>query len=200
MDIAVLVHGENIEDDALAQAQMCFLVTAVVWHTGIPPLAEDGVMMLDHAMVHHSLLQKAFHIADGQRLIIAAHGSWESGSMPTQDLRRPPRASDLFAFKAHFCNSTLPPDLMPLLAFPGGYGGMVHTDRGRVSLSCCIRRDRLEQCRRQWPRARAGEAVLAHIESSCRGVVLALSSAQRDGAWLSSGPLVPGWWARDRRA
>jgi flavin-dependent dehydrogenase len=126
------------------------------------------------------------------RLIIAAHGSWESGPMPTQDLRRPPRASDLFAFKAHFCNSTLPPDLMPLLAFPGGYGGMVHTDRGRVSLSCCIRRDRLEQCRHQWPHARAGEAVLAHIKSSCHGVVLALSSAQRDGAWLSSGPLRTG--------
>ena len=125
-------------------------------------------------------------------LIIAAHGSWESGPMPTQDLRRPPRSSELFAFKAHFCNSALPPDLMPLLAFPGGYGGMVHTDRGRVSLSCCIRRDRLEQCRRQWPHERAGEAVLAHIKSSCQGVVLALSSAQRDGAWLSSGPLRTG--------
>lgn len=126
------------------------------------------------------------------RLLIAAHGSWESGPMPTQALRRPPRASDLFAFKAHFGNSTLPPDLMPLLAFPGGYGGMVHTDQGRVSLSCCIRRDRLEQCRRQWPHARAGDAVLAHIESSCQGVVLALSSAKRDGAWLSSGPLRTG--------
>ena len=126
------------------------------------------------------------------RLIIAAHGSWESGAMPTQDFRHAPRASDLFGFKAHFHHATLPPDLMPLLAFPGGYGGMVRTDGGRVSLSCCIRRDRLEQCRRQWPHARAGAAVLAHVEASCQGVALALSSAQWDGAWLSSGPLRTG--------
>jgi len=81
---------------------------------------------------------------------------------------------------------------MPLLAFPGGYGGMVHTDGGRVSLSCCIRRDRLERCRKQWPDVRAGEAVLSHIESSCKGVALALASAMPDGAWLSAGPLRTG--------
>ena len=112
--------------------------------------------------------------------------------MPTQDLRRAARASDLFAFKARFCDSALPRDLMPLLAFPGGYGGMVHADGGRVSLSCCIRRDELAQCRQRWPRAKAGEAVLAHIVSSCRGTALALSAARRDGAWLSSGPLQTG--------
>jgi flavin-dependent dehydrogenase len=126
------------------------------------------------------------------RLIIAAHGSWESGVMPTQNVRRAPRASDLFGFKAHFHSGALPTDLMPLLAFPGGYGGMVHTDGGRVSLSCCIRRDQLEECRRQWPHEKAGAAVLAHIASSCKGVVLALSSATLDGAWLSSGPLRTG--------
>jgi menaquinone-9 beta-reductase len=126
------------------------------------------------------------------RLIIAAHGSWESGPMPTQDFRRPVHASDLFGFKAHFHRSALPPDLMPLLAFPGGYGGMVHTDGGRVSLSCCIRRDQLEQCRQRQPQLKAGAAVLAHIGSSCKGVTLALSSAALDGAWLSSGPLRTG--------
>jgi len=128
----------------------------------------------------------------GARLIIAAHGSWEPGPMPTQDSRRAARASDLFAFKARFCDSALPRDLMPLLAFPGGYGGMVHADGGRVSLSCCIRRDMLAQCRQRSPRAKAGEAVLAHIVSSCRGAALALSAARRDGAWLSSGPLQTG--------
>ncbi len=126
------------------------------------------------------------------RIIIAAHGSWESGPLPTQDLRRPSRPADLFGFKARFIGSALPQDLMPLLAFPGGYGGMVHTDGGRVSLSCCIRRDQLEDCRRRWPDVRAGEAVLLHIESSCRGVALALAAATLDGVWLSSGPLRTG--------
>jgi flavin-dependent dehydrogenase len=112
--------------------------------------------------------------------------------MPTQDLRRPKRASDLFGFKARFHHSTLPADLMPLLAFPGGYGGMVHTDGGRVSLSCCVRRDRLEHCREQWPQARAGVAVLAHIRSSCKGVAMALATAVPDGAALTSGPLRTG--------
>ena len=126
------------------------------------------------------------------RLIIAAHGSWESGVLPTQNLRRLPRVSDLFGFKAHFHNSALPLSLMPLLAFPGGYGGMVHTDGGRVSLSCCIRRDQLDRCRQQRPHLTAGAAVLAHIESSCMGVAVALSSATVDGAWLSSGPLRTG--------
>lgn len=126
------------------------------------------------------------------RVVIAAHGSWESGRMPTQHFRRPPRASDLFGFKAHFANSSLPRDLMPLLAFPGGYGGMVHTDGGHVGLSCCIRRDQLARCRQQWPDVRAGEAVLLHVESSCTGVALALASAKLDGVWLSSGPLRTG--------
>jgi flavin-dependent dehydrogenase len=126
------------------------------------------------------------------RLIIAAHGSWESGAMPTQALGYPPRASDLFGFKAHFANSALPIDLMPLIAFPGGYGGMVHTDGNRVSLSCCIRRDQLAQCRQRLPHAKAGPAVLAHIEASCKGVALALSPATLDGVWLSAGPLRTG--------
>jgi len=126
------------------------------------------------------------------RLIIAALGSWESGAMPTQALRYPPRAGDLFGFKAHFTNSAMPTDLMPLIAFPGGYGGMVHTDGRRVSLSCCIRRDQLARCRQRMPRAKAGPTVLAHIEASCKGVAVALSAATLDGVWLSAGPLRTG--------
>jgi menaquinone-9 beta-reductase len=125
-------------------------------------------------------------------LIIAAHGSWEFGPLPTQSLRCPARAKDLFGFKAHFLGSTLPLDLMPLIAFPGGYGGMVHTDGGRVSLSCCIRRDALEACRRQWPHIKAGAAVLAHIAANCKGVAQALAPAKLHGAWLSVGPLRTG--------
>jgi flavin-dependent dehydrogenase len=125
------------------------------------------------------------------RIIIAAHGSWERGSLPTHIPKQKPGPRDLLAFKAHFTQTELPPGLMPLLAFPGGYGGMVHTDHGRVSLSCCIRRDTLKQLRTDEHQA-AGEIVLAHIMEHCDGVCHALAHAQRDGAWLSSGPIRPG--------
>lgn len=123
-------------------------------------------------------------------IVIAATGSWEQGPLAIEQAR-PRRASDLLAFKAHFTNCNLAPDLMPLLVFPGGYGGMVHSDGGRVSLSCCIRRDVLRHCRGRG-RRRAGEAVLEHILGSCVGVHRALRSARLDGAWLAAGPIAPG--------
>jgi menaquinone-9 beta-reductase len=123
--------------------------------------------------------------------IIAAHGSWERGALSTQP-NRARRPSDLLAFKAHFINSDLAPDLMPLLAFPGGYGGMVQSDGGRVSLSCCIRRDALRDCRRRHTALHAGEAVYRHILESCLGVRENLGRAILDGRWLSAGPIDPG--------
>jgi menaquinone-9 beta-reductase len=123
-------------------------------------------------------------------IVIAATGSWERGPLAVEQAR-PRRASDLLAFKAHFDNCNLPPDLMPLLVFPGGYGGMVHSDGGRVSLSCCIRRDALRRCRSGEHR-RAGEAILEHILGSCVEVRRALRSASLDGAWLAAGPIAPG--------
>lgn len=125
-------------------------------------------------------------------IVIAAHGSWESGPLPTQDFRQPQWHSDLLAFKAHFRGGGLAPDLMPLLAFPGGYGGLVHTGAGRISLSCCIRRDQLEACRARWPQHRAGEAVLGHIVAHCAGAAAALAGATLDAAWLAAGPIRPG--------
>lgn len=129
-------------------------------------------------------------------IVIAAHGSWEPGSLSTQCRRLVPRPSDLLAFKARFVDAQLPAGLMPLLMFPGGYGGMVETDGSRVSLSCCIRRDVLETCRRQQAgdgaAPRAGDAVLAHIRASCLGVRKALRGATLEGAWLAAGPIRPG--------
>jgi flavin-dependent dehydrogenase len=126
------------------------------------------------------------------RIVVAAHGSWEPGPLPTQPARPVARPSDLFGFKAHFLDSRLPAGLMPLLAFPGGYGGMVHSDHGRVSLSCCIRRDQLKSARRAAGPVRAGEAVLAHIKQSCRAVREALAGARLEDDWLSAGPIRPG--------
>lgn len=125
------------------------------------------------------------------RIVIAAHGSWDPGALPTQPPREPPRAADLLAFKAHFSGSDLPHGLMPLLAFPGGYGGMAHVDGGRVSLSCCVRRDRLTWLRERDPRP-AGEVVFEHIRRSCAGVEHALARAVLDGPWLAAGPIRPG--------
>lgn len=124
------------------------------------------------------------------RLVIAAHGSWEYGGLPTQTPHRPVKGSDLLGFKAHFRAAKLPADLMPLLVFPGGYGGMVTADNGRVSLSCCIRRDRLEAVRQHG--IPAGESVLRHIRRSCRGVDLALEGAVMEDDWLAAGPIRPG--------
>jgi flavin-dependent dehydrogenase len=125
------------------------------------------------------------------RIAIVAQGSWERGVWPGAK-GRAHRRSDLLSFKAHFRDCDLPADLMPLLVFPGGYGGMVHSDGGRVSLSCCIRRDALSSCRRRYRSAHAGDAVIQHIQTSCLGVREALSRASCDGMWLSAGPINPG--------
>jgi flavin-dependent dehydrogenase len=123
--------------------------------------------------------------------VIAAHGSWDAGSLPTQPPRGVPRPSDLFGFKAHFRNAQLPLDLMPLLSFPGGYGGMVWSSDGCLSVSCCIRRDALTRMREQYSRD-AGEAVETHLRRTCRGVADALSGARMAEHWLAAGPIRPG--------
>jgi flavin-dependent dehydrogenase len=122
------------------------------------------------------------------RTIIAASGSWERN--PWLREAAPHRESDLFAFKAHFDEAELERDLMPLLVFPGGYGGMVWSDGGRLSLSCCVQRRTLNQCRGGG--TRAGDAVLQHLVSSCAGVRNALRDAVPRGSWLSAGPIRPG--------
>jgi flavin-dependent dehydrogenase len=121
-------------------------------------------------------------------IVIAAAGSWRM--KPPFAVEAPPRPSDLLAFKAHFHGGSLPPGLMPLLGFPGGYGGLVASDGGRLSLSCCIRRDILAAVRR--PGERAGEAVLHHIRATTRGAELVLREAALSEPVLSAGPIRPG--------
>jgi menaquinone-9 beta-reductase len=125
-------------------------------------------------------------------VVIAAHGSWDAGTLPTQALKRRARPDDLLGFKAHFRGAALDSGLMPLLAFPGGYGGLVHTDDGRVSLSCCVRRDRLQALRNDTAGRAAGDVVFEHILARCRAARTALGYAARDEPWLAAGPLRPG--------
>jgi menaquinone-9 beta-reductase len=129
------------------------------------------------------------------RIVIAACGSWNAkGPFAVE---RAPKPSDLFAFKAHFRNSALPPGMMPMLAFPGGYGGMTHSDGGRVTLSCCIRRDALARARERQG-GKAAEAVFAHIVAHTKGVRQALQDSVPEGAFLSTGPIHPGIRPRHR--
>jgi menaquinone-9 beta-reductase len=124
-------------------------------------------------------------------IAIAAHGSWEIGPLVTQRSAERPAAADWLAFKAHFCQAALPPSLMPLLCFAGGYGGMVHVGGGRVSLSYCVQRRAFSGLLRQ-PGVPAGETVLTHILESCPVLRPVLAPAVLDGPWLSAGVIQPG--------
>jgi flavin-dependent dehydrogenase len=126
------------------------------------------------------------------RVVVAAHGSWGLGPLPTQLERQPARDSDLFAFKAHLDGAALPQDVMNMLVFPGGYAGMVNTDEGLLSFSFCVRRDCLEALRRVAPGARPGKVVQDHIVDSCPGIRGVLSGARLRGDWLATGPIRPG--------
>jgi 2-polyprenyl-6-methoxyphenol hydroxylase-like FAD-dependent oxidoreductase len=124
------------------------------------------------------------------RAVVAAYGSWERA--PGDGTRAPRRDSDLIGFKAHFEAARLDRGLMPLVLFPGGYGGMVHTGPDRVGFSCCVRRDALRAWRKRYP-GTAGDALFAHVMRSCGGFRDALEGARRSQPWLSAGPIRPGF-------
>jgi len=128
----------------------------------------------------------------GAPIVVAAHGSWEHGPLPTQSQRGPRRPGDLLAFKARFVGARLAEGLMPLVLFPGGYGGLVESEGGHVTFSCCIRRETLARLRAASPGASAGEATLGHAMASCRALREALAVAWREGPWLAAGPIRPG--------
>jgi flavin-dependent dehydrogenase len=137
--------------------------------------------------------QEAPHLTLRAPVVICAHGSWESpptaGSFAP---RAPHRPGDLLAFKANFRGANLEKGLLPVLAFPGGYGGMVMSGDELATLACCIRRDRLTAWRRREPSAAAGEVIEALLARECRGVREALDGARRVGPWLAAGPIRPG--------
>jgi 2-polyprenyl-6-methoxyphenol hydroxylase-like FAD-dependent oxidoreductase len=124
-------------------------------------------------------------------VLIAAHGSWEPQPWDERGARRA-RPGDLVAFKASFRGAALDPGLLPVLAFRGGYGGMVVADGGVLTVACCIRRETLREWRAAAWSASAGDAVQAGLAASCEGVRVALAAAKREGAWLSVGPVRPG--------
>jgi len=124
-------------------------------------------------------------------VVVAAHGSWEPGPLPTH-LEKINHPHDFLGFKAHFRHASLRPDLMPLLFFPGGYGGIVWADSGRLSVSCCIRRNWLTRARQIYATSSASEALHQHIMATCLGVSQVIGKAEREGPWLAAGPIRPG--------
>jgi len=128
----------------------------------------------------------------GARVLIDAHGSWEPSPIAAMRSRVESRGSDLFAFKANFSGARLEPGLLPVLAFDGGYGGMVLADGGQLTIACCVRRDALRDARVNAAGGSAGAAVEDLLRRSCAGVRRALDGAERVGTWLSVGPIRPG--------
>jgi len=135
----------------------------------------------------------------GAGVVVAAHGSWEPLPSERQARRDTRAGSDLFAFKANFRRAAIAADLLPVLSFAGGYGGMVVADDGVATLAGCIRDDRLQALRAAEPGARAGDVFEAMLRRECRGVASALERATREGPWLASGPLRPGIRLGQRR-
>lgn len=135
-------------------------------------------------------------IGDGERterlaarIVVAAHGSWETGPLPTQ-AARPHRPSDMLAFKAFLLDARFDDDLMILASFPGGYGGMVHRDREAVGLSFCVRRDVLARIRHGGETA--WDALLRHVCATNRGIAEAVAGARPEVPPKAAGPLNPG--------
>ena len=125
-------------------------------------------------------------------VVILAHGSWEPLPEHRAVQRLARSGSDLLAFKANFSGTQLAAGLLPMLAFDGGYGGMVLADAGLLTLACCIRADRLDALRRAAPGRAAGDVVEDMLKRQCQGVAEALDGAMRFDSWLASGPLRPG--------
>ena len=126
------------------------------------------------------------------RAVIAAHGSWEPGTLATQPPRLAPRPDDLLGLQAHLAGADLPPGRIVLAPFTGGYAGLVERGEGRSTLACCIRREALERARAARPGLPAGEAVLLGLLGENEVLEKALRHGTREGQWLSAGPLRPG--------
>jgi len=131
-------------------------------------------------------------------IVIDARGSWERG--PRFDVGRPmldpalapQRREDLFAFKATFMGTRLPAGILPVIAMAGGYGGMVIANDGRTTMAMCLRRDVLRSIRARHRGLQAGLAVERHLGECVSGLTNALRGGERQGPWLSVGPLRPG--------
>ena len=125
-------------------------------------------------------------------VLIDAHGSWEPLGVLPGAPRTPHRSSDLLAFKANFSGTRIEQSLLPVLSFPGGYGGMVVGGHAVATFAFCLRRDALARARQQHPGLGPAQAAARWVMQHCIAAAAMLASAEQDGKWLAAGPIRPG--------
>ena len=129
-------------------------------------------------------------------LVIDAHGSWEPPVAQEGALPAPPnsrhRPSDLFAFKANFAHASLEQGLLPVLSFPGGYGGMVIAGGARATFAFCLRRDAMRDARTHFPGMTPAEAAQGWVRRHSSAAAALLDDSVQVGKWLGAGPIRPG--------
>ena len=189
--------GEQRYGRALGREHLDTLLVAEASRAGVDCFQPTAVQSVEGSAGRFRVRVQASGDAASSRdleagLVVAAHGSWEPLPAERDALRRTRRPSDLFAFKANFRDAAIALDLLPVLAFGGGYGGMVVADDGLATLACCIREDRLGRDRETQSGARAGAVVENILRGECAGVEAALRRATRIGPWLATGPIRPG--------
>ncbi len=200
-DLPVAMHGQHPWGRALGRETLDTLLVAQASLAGAYVLQPWSVLRINGACGNWRCdvrdMDAGTLLTLRAKVLIDAHGSWES--LPSLRIFRSQSHSsaDLLAFKANFRQAKLSKSLLPVLSFNGGYGGMVRADGGITTLACCIRRDRLEACRRAFPGLNAGDVIEAMLKQQCAGVRAALQGATREGAWLAAGPLNTGIHLRE---
>lgn len=168
--------------------QRAATVGATVWQPWtVKRLTREGIRHVCHVSAPESGASQTLTAS----VLITAHGSWERDPAG-EGTTRASRASDLFAFKGTFRDAGIAPGLLPVLAFAGGYGGMVLGDHGLTTLAFCIRRDALRDSRARHRGLKAAVAAAACVQEECVGARLALADAALAAPWLSIGPIRPG--------
>ncbi len=121
------------------------------------------------------------------RAVVSANGSWDTPLLPVARAER-----SLLAFKATFEGSSLRQGRLPVLALPGGYGGMVIGAEGVLTIACCLRTETFLGLRDKRSSGPAGEVVESYLTRECTEVAAALYGARRVSGWIGSGPIAPG--------
>jgi len=200
-DLPAALHGQHPWGRALGRETLDTMLVAQARLAGVHVLQPWSALRSNGTCGHWRCDVRDMDTGTLQTLqakvLIDAHGSWESLPALREFRNQAHSASDLLAFKANFRHARLAEGLLPVLSFNGGYGGMVRADGGITTLACCIRRDRLEISRRASPGLSAGDVIEVMLKQQCDGVMTALQGATREGAWLAAGPLNTGIHLRE---